>query len=214
MKTRKKNFALVICNGEMPRKKFLLSILKEKPFLLCADGGANKARELGIIPDVIIGDFDSITKKTKKHFSSVPLIHLTDQYSTDLEKALDYLIANNFSSALVIGAMGERPDHTLSNFSILLKYHSTLTAKFLDERCSVEVIQKRTRFTANLGQKISLLPMGKCSGITTAGLKYPLKRETLELGVREGTSNEASSREVKITVEKGSLLLFIMRENV
>ena len=208
MKPKMKKHALVICNGEMPPKKFLTPLLKDKPFIICADGGANKARVLGITPHCIIGDLDSITQTTRKYFSSVPIIHLKDQYSTDLEKALNYLVANGFSSAIVVGAMGERPDHTLSNFSILLKYHSKIALKFLDERCTVEVIQKKIRFYVKIGQQISLVPIGKCSGITTGGLKYPLKNETLALGVREGSSNEAIKSIVSLTVKNGSLLLF------
>jgi thiamine pyrophosphokinase len=207
MKTKHKH-ALVICNGEMPPKKFIVPLLKEKPFIICADGGANKARVLGITPHIIIGDLDSITEKTKRYFSSVPIIHLTDQYSTDLEKALDYLIANGYSSAFVVGAMGERPDHMLSNFSILLKYHSRIALKFIDERCTVEIVQKKIRFKAKIGQQISLVPIGKCSGITTQGLKYPLNNETLELGVREGSSNEAVRTVVSLVLKSGSLLLF------
>ena len=200
--------ALVICNGEMPLRKIIAPILKMKPFIICADGGANKARALGITPHFIIGDLDSITEKTRKYFKSVPIVRIADQYSTDLEKALNYLIANGFSSAVVAGAMGERPDHMLSNFSILLKYHSRIKLKFIDERCTVEIAQKKIRFHAVIGQQISLVPMGKCSGIATKGLKYPLKNETLELGVREGSSNEATHSTVSLTIKSGSLLLF------
>jgi thiamine pyrophosphokinase len=192
----------------MPPKIFLVPLLKHKPFIICADGGANKARASGITPNVIIGDLDSITQETLKFFSSVPVVQINDQYSTDLEKALDYLVASGCSSATVIGAMGERPDHTLSNFSILLKYQSRIAMKFLDERCSVEVVRKNISFAAKIGQQVSLVPMGKCSGIVTRGLKYPLKKETLELGVREGSSNEAVKTAVSISIKKGALLLF------
>lgn len=205
---KKIKHALIICNGEIPPKKFLLPLLKKKPFILCADGGANKAKIVGITPQCIIGDLDSITEKTKRYFSSIPIIHLTDQYTTDLEKALNYLVAKGFASATIIGAMGERPDHTLSNFSILVKYHSKIALKFFDERCTVEVVRKKISFKTKVGQQISLVPMGKCSGIVTKGLKYPLKNESLELGVREGSSNEATKTTVSITVKKGSLLLF------
>ncbi len=207
MKTKHKD-ALVICNGEKPTKKLLSPLLKDKPFILCADGGANKARAVGITPQCIIGDLDSITPQTRKFFSSVPIIQIKDQYSTDLEKALNYLVAGGFPSAMIVGAMGERPDHTLSNFSILLKYNAKIALKFIDERCTVEIVRKKIRFEAKVGQQISLVPMGTCSGITTVGLKYPLKNETLTLGVREGSSNEATRRAVSISIKDGSLLLF------
>jgi thiamine pyrophosphokinase len=208
MKIKKQKHALVICNGEMPLSKHLASLLKSKPFILCADGGANKARSFGIEPDMIIGDLDSISKQTRLIFSHVPIIHLADQNSTDLEKALNYLVSNKFSSAIIIGATGERPDHMMANFSILLKYYAKITLEFFDDYCSIQIFKKRISFLAKLGQPISILPMGTCRGITTKGLKYPLKNETLELGVREGSSNEAVLKKIIITVKHGALLLF------
>lgn len=207
MKKQNKH-ALIICNGEMLSKKFITPLLKSKPFIICADGGANKARPFGIIPHLIIGDLDSITQKTRQYYSSVPIIHIADQNSTDLEKALNYLLTNKFSSAVIIGATGDRPDHTMANFSILLKYHKKIALQSIDELCTIEVVQKRIQFPAKIGQQISIVPMGYCSGITTHGLKYPLKNESLEPGVREGSSNEAVNPTVKISLKKGPLLLF------
>lgn len=214
MKTKKNTHALIICNGEMPSKKFITPLLKNKPFIVCADGGANKARAVGIAPDVIIGDLDSITHQTRRYFSSVPILHRADQYSTDLEKSLDYLLDQSYASATVIGATGERPDHTMANFSILLKYHKKISLLFLDERCTIEVIHQRVKFRAVIGQQISLVPLGRCSGIITRGLKYPLRNEALEPGIREGSSNEAVKRSVSVSVKKGSLLLFKIHPHI
>lgn len=214
MKKKSARHALVICNGEMPSQKLIAPFLKTKPLIVCADGGANKVRPFGITPHMIIGDLDSITQKTRLFFSSVPIIHNPDQNNTDLEKALDYLLSINITSATVIGATGDRPDHTMSNFSILLKYHKKLSLRFFDERCTVEVVRKSVRLRARAGQQISLVPMGKCSDITTAGLKYPLKKESLEPGVREGLSNEATGTHVSVTVQRGNLLLFIIHPHI
>lgn len=211
---RNPKHALIICNGEMPSQKLLAPLLKKKPFIICADGGANKARAFNILPDFIIGDLDSITQKTRYYFSSVPIVHNSDQNSTDLEKALNHLLVNSFSSATIIGATGDRPDHTMSNFSILMKYHRKLSLQFFDERCTAEIIRKKIRFKAEIGQQVSILPMGRCVGITTQGLKFPLKNETLELGVREGTSNEAVKNIITITLKTGSLLLFIIHSHI
>ncbi len=211
---KKQKHALIICNGEMPSQKLLAPLLKKKPFIICADGGANKARAFNILPHCIIGDLDSITQKTRHYFSSVPIIHNPDQNSTDLEKVMNYLILHSFASAIIIGATGDRPDHTMANFSILMKYHRKISLQFFDERCTAEIIHKKIRFTAEIGQQISLLPMGKCSGIRTQGLKFPLNNETLELGIREGSSNEAAQHIITITLKSGSLLLFTIHSHI
>ncbi len=214
MKTKRKRTALVICNGEMPSRKILFELLKEKPFIVCADGGANKARAFGIVPHCIIGDLDSITEKTCRAAKrqKIQTIYNPDQYSTDLEKALDFVLKKRIRKAVVIGATGKRPDHTMSNFSILKKYHAKLNLMLKDSYCDIRIISRKISFEARRGQIISLSPLGKCSGITTHGLKYPLHNESLELGVREGESNAAVSSPVEISVKKGALLLFVVRK--
>lgn len=198
----------------MPSLQMLSPLLKEKPFIVCADGGANKARSFGIMPDCIIGDLDSITQRTRQYFSFVPTLYNADQNSTDFEKVLEYLLTNKYKSATVVGATGDRPDHTFSNFSILLKYHKKLFLKFFDERCTIEIVQKKVQFNTIIGQQISIVPMGICKGITTTGLKFLLKNENLQLGIREGSSNEAVKSVVTITMKSGSLLLFKIHPHI
>jgi thiamine pyrophosphokinase len=203
--------ALVICNGVVLSKAKIALLLREKPFIICADGGANKARLLGIRPHAIIGDLDSISSRTRKHFSSVETIHIADQESTDLEKALDFLLKLLIPSATVVGATGGRPDHSLANLSILKKYHKRIRLLFSDPFCDIRIIDSKIVFEAIVGSLISLMPLDRCEGIQTIGLKYPLSNESLELGEREGTSNIVISSPVKITVKKGCLLLFVVK---
>ena len=201
--------AVIICNGKVLTRASIAPLLRDKPLIVCADGGANKARRLGITPDIIIGDLDSITSSTKKYFSRVPSIQLGSQNSTDLEKALDYLLKLGIQHADVLGATGGRPDHMLSNFSILKKYRKRISLRFIDPYGTLQIIEGTSKLDLAIGSLISLIPLGRCDGITTTGLKYPLSNETLELGVREGTSNEVIAPPVSIKVKKGCLLIFI-----
>jgi thiamine pyrophosphokinase len=203
--------ALVICNGDVLSKAKIAPLLREKPFIICADGGANKARLLGIRPHAIIGDLDSISSRTRKHFSRVETIHIAVQESTDLEKALDFLLKLLIPSATVVGATGGRPDHSLANLSILKKYHKRIRLLFSDPYCDIRIIDNKIVFKAIVGSVISLMPLDRCEGIQTIGLKYSLNNESLELGEREGTSNVVTSSPVQITVKKGCLLLFVVK---
>jgi thiamine pyrophosphokinase len=215
MKKRKgatsKQTALVFCNGKPPSQQLAHKCLRSKPFVVCADGGANVAARLGIRPDLIIGDCDSVLPKTWRQFSSVPLLQILDQENTDLEKALDYLLKKNIRSVVVLGATGKRADHAFANLSILAKYGKKLDLIFRDDDGEIFALPKRWSGEVGTGTIISLLPLGKCTGITTAGLKYPLKNESLALGVREGLSNEAIADTLKIRVRTGKLLLFLGR---
>ncbi len=203
--------ALVICNGDVLSKAKIAPLLREKPFIICADGGANKARLLGIRPHAIIGDLDSISSRTRKYFSRVETIHTANQESTDLEKALDFLLKLLIPSATVVGATGGRPDHSLANLSILKKYHKRIRLFFSDPYCDIRIIDNKIVFKAIVGSVISLMPLDRCEGIQTIGLKYSLNNESLELGEREGTSNVVTSSPVQITVKKGCLLLFVVK---
>ncbi len=131
--------------------------------------------------------------------------------STDLEKALDYLLMHRYHNAVVVGAMGGRPDHSLSNLSILKKYHKRIRLLFSDSLCDIQIIDRKIVFESGIGSVVSLLPLGRCDGVTTTGLEFSLHNESLELGVREGTSNKVISSPIKISVKKGSLLLFAVK---
>ncbi len=204
---------MVVCNGEVLPKKRVKLLLEGNPFIVCADGGANKARKLGIIPDVIIGDLDSIAPATRTFYSEVKTIRVESQDSTDLEKALDYLLKYHYRNVVVIGAMGGRPDHSYANFSILKKYHKRLHLLFLDSSCNIRILDRNSEFDLPIGSVVSLMPLGRCDGITTKGLQFPLSNESLELGVREGTSNRVASSPIEISVTKGSLLFFAVDAN-
>jgi len=215
MKKKQRAFsthALVFCNGDMLSQKAIDPLLQGEPFIICADGGANKARLLGIRPHAIIGDLDSISARTRKHFSRVETIHIADQESTDLEKALEFLLKLLIPSAIVVGATGGRPDHSLANLSILKKYHKKIRLLFSDPFCDIQIIEGKIVFDAIVGSVISLMPLDRCEGIHTIGLKYPLDNESLELGEREGTSNIVISSPVQITVKSGCLLLFVVKK--
>ncbi len=203
--------ALVICNGDVLSKKAITALLEKKPFIVCADGGANKARRLGVVPDLIIGDLDSVSPATQGFFSNVETIRVKSQNSTDLEKALEYLVKHKYRSAVVVGTMGGRPDHSFANFSILKKYHKRIRLLFSDRLCDIQIVDKRLAFDSRIGSIVSLMPLGRCEGITTTGLEFPLHDESLELGVREGTSNTVISSPVEISVKKGSLVLFVVK---
>ncbi|MBN2355907.1 thiamine diphosphokinase [candidate division KSB1 bacterium] len=208
----KKKHALIVCNALLPPPKLLKAILKKEPLIICADGGANRLAKRGIRADYIIGDLDSLRPHLRAAFASERIIHDSGQDNSDLEKALDFAIDRGIERATVIGATGRRPDHTMANFSILLKYHRKLSLQFIDAYCMVRIIQGKTVLNEKPGTTVSLLPMGRCEGIETEGLAYPLHKESLELGVREGLSNFIVSTPARISISKGYLLLFMVHK--
>ena len=86
--------ALLIGNGETQEAAFLQHLARQADLILAADGGADRALSAGVRPDVIIGDLDSISPQAKKILPAEKFIFVNNQNNTDLEKALDYLIAH------------------------------------------------------------------------------------------------------------------------
>jgi thiamine pyrophosphokinase len=200
--------ALIIANGTLPKKLFVASILKTIDYVVCADGGANSARRLRVVPDIILGDFDSITESTRKYYRNVKQQHITDQYSTDLEKAIKHCIEQHHRTVYIIGASGSRLDHTTGALGCFKKFRWKANLIFLDTEGALSSIRRSVSIKAEAGETISLIPLDRCEGVTTTNLKYSLNDDILELGVREGISNVATDSSVKISVQKGTLLLY------
>ncbi|WP_424244045.1 thiamine pyrophosphokinase [Elusimicrobium posterum] len=211
MKNKK---VLLICNGADEKKDFLQSEA-ENAFVICADGGANTARKAGIIPDVIIGDMDSVTAQTKKFFekhSRIKWVKVERQDNTDLEKALDYLKDNKIKHATLVCAAGGRMDFTLGNLAVIFKYTKQMALTLKSVNWAFYPITKTAVFNCEPNQRMSLIPNTKCTGVTLSGLKYPLKNVTLET-YEPQLSNETLKNKFKVNLTKGNLLVYIEKKN-
>lgn len=199
---------LIIANGIVPLPTRVRELVFAANLVICADGGANQARALGITPQVILGDFDSIEPGTRQHFNGVQMLYIPDQESTDLEKALRYCIEQHASSVDIIGATGDRLDHTTGSLGCFKKFGHRLQIRLIDTVGELTLVQNTVSIDVREGEKLSLIPLDRCAGISTTNLKYPLTNDTLELGGREGISNEAIATPVTILVTSGTLLLY------
>jgi thiamine pyrophosphokinase len=202
--------ALILANGNPPSKRLFRKYLLSADWFICADGGANTAVRFGSTPHLIIGDFDSVRKETLRVFSKVEIKKLKDQNSTDLEKALTAAIRKKCTEIVVLGATGGRLDHAIGNLSALAKFSSKTTIKFIDDTGEFIPVGHTLKITLPVGTSISLLPLSRCNAIVTTGLKWNLNNETLQLGIRESTSNIVASSHVNIKVRSGHLIAFVM----
>lgn len=204
--------ALIIANGEACSFDLMGQLLEWSPTVLVLDGALPRVLDLGIKIDIILGDFDHYDiDELRESQYPVKVIHTPDQEFTDLEKAIKYLIAEEYPAVNIIWATGRRADHTMSNISLLAKYAGQINLKILDDYSVIFPIQplpKVFKKWYKKGTAVSLMPLGITEGITTQNLRYPLMNEALELGFRNGTSNEVSEDgDVVIEYKKGHLLL-------
>lgn len=203
---------IIIANGDLPKKNHI-KILKEKKYdtIICADGGANSAAKLNVIPDFIIGDFDSVTDETKKIFyNKSKFIQIKRQNDTDVEKCLKFAIKNKFSEAILLGATGDRLDHSICNLGIVLKFYDKIKIKIVHQKSLLIPISGEVNFKTTKGETISLYGFDEKTFITSIGLKYKLKKESLPFGKKESTSNVAISDLVHLKIENG--IIFLIRD--
>ncbi|MDZ7291382.1 MAG: thiamine diphosphokinase [candidate division KSB1 bacterium] len=210
--------ALIIANSLLPAPTVLDECRARADLILCADGGANRARERGLVPDFIVGDLDSILPETRATFTKAQYIHQPSQYATDLEKTLQFAVEQGIQRALLVGISGLRFDHQICNLNIAEKFCTQLEIEIHDDFgigtfLPAQEAEAITRFDAFLGQQISLFAFRRAEGIFTEGLKYPLKDEALEWAVRDGLSNEVIQTPVTIRVRKGVLFVYRVRAN-
>ncbi|MEZ4877691.1 MAG: thiamine diphosphokinase [Flavobacterium sp.] len=202
--------ALIIANGASCSNELLGQLLEWSPYVIVLDSAIERVLDLNIKVDVLLGDFDRNfdTEKIKERQYPIEIVHTPNQDKTDLEKAFDYLIEKGHKAVNVIWATGKRTDHTITNITNIIAYRNQLKIVLLDDHSKVFLLPKKFEkwYTANT--IISLIPVGKVTGITTQNLFYPLNNEELTIGYRTGSSNHVSEDGiVKIEHQEGDLLL-------
>ena len=203
---------IIWANGKAPRKSAVLYLQKiGYNTLICADGGANSARKYNIIPDAVVGDFDSIDEKTISIFrNKSKIIQVKSQYSTDVEKCLSYAIKEKFSVAVLIGVTGDRLDHTFCNLGIVLKFFNKIKLSIAAENSFLSVFTGKVELHTIPGETISFYGFNSKTKIFSEGLKYPLRNISLPFGEKESTSNVALTNQVRLRIKGGKI--FIIRD--
>jgi thiamine pyrophosphokinase len=203
---------LILANGKPPGKS-VINFLKNNGYryLICADGGADYARKLGIMPDLIAGDLDSITKENKKFFGSkTKILKLSGQNDTDVEKCIKLAVKKGFKEAMLLGVTGNRLDHTICNLGIVLKFYSQIKLKIIAEHSLLMPCSGKVTLKTIPGETISLFGFNRRTKITSSGLKYQLNNSSLPFGEKESTSNLAHREIVNLDIKGG--VIFVIRD--
>jgi len=203
--------ACVFCNGVLKDPVRARILAEGSDLVVAADGGARHIAMLGLRPDVIIGDMDSLSRATEWG-DMMRIRYPSDKDKTDAELAVEYALALGCQQVTLVAAVGGRLDHTLGNVALVARYPGrvaivneeyTLVAVNQSERCVLH---------GSIGGTVSLIPYG--SGevlVRTHGLKYSLQNEPLVFATR-GVSNELSETEACICVSGGVMLVCIANQ--
>ena len=204
--------AIIFANGELNPDDSTLEI-QEDDLIIAADGGSRHCLELDIKPDVLIGDLDSSPTVliTQWKDSGVEIIdYPEDKDQTDLELALLYAQDQEVTEILVYAAIGGRLDMTVGNILLLSHPDLEIPTTLICGKEQVHLIFPGQTFevTGNPGESISLIPLKSGSSqVTTEGLLYPLKEESLDFGYTRGISNRLVDQKATIKLNSGLLAL-------
>ena len=203
---------ILLANGDPP-KKSIITFLQKNSFnkIICADGGANSAFKLKIIPDYIIGDLDSIEPNVMNYYSDKSqIIKYERQNDTDVEKALKFAIKKRYTKAILLGATGDRLDHSFCNLGIVLKFFDRIKIDIIHKKSLLTAYEGKVILNTEVGETISLYGIDSYTTIKSSGLKYPLRNNALPFGEKESTSNVAISEKVELDIKNGRI--FVVRD--
>lgn len=204
--------AVIIAGGDLGNIDWCRSAIAADDKIICADGGAAHALALDLAPDLVVGDFDSLSDPIRRRLEEKGVCFIdypVEKNYSDLDLAVRYALKLNPQEIIIFGALGgSRIEHTFANMMLLLlPMKEGIPARILDRECEITVINRELTVKGEPGDYLSLFPItAAAEGITTQGLRYPLKKETLYLASTRGLSNELLERSAKITLEKGLLL--------
>ncbi len=199
-------------NGDAADCLGIRKYIDKEALLIGCDGGARHIRALGLTPHVVVGDFDSISPRVLKSLEhqGVELIrHPEDKSHTDSELCILLAKERGYRRIILTGVRGTHTDHMVGNLFLLAKKEfASLSMKIVEGKEEIFVVRKHVRIEGKKGDLVSLLPLGHdVRGVTTKGLVYSLRGETLFSGSTRSLRNRMTGQRAEINVRTGALLV-------
>ena len=209
--------ALIVSNGAITDTNKLKKIGKESDFILCADGGTNHCLKAGLLPNIVIGDLDSVSKESLKmiYENNIPVKRFpTKKDATDTELSIDYLISKGFEDITLMGAMGNRMDHSLANILLLNELNDKgIKGKIIDESNTIYLVDDELILTKGKSFFVSVIPITHFgTTISLKGFEYELNRVKINFGSTHGISNKIIGEKGYIKVHNGKCLICVSKD--
>jgi thiamine pyrophosphokinase len=202
-------WALIIAGGN-PVKPGLAVRLGVPTWVVAADSGLDEAYRLGISPNLVVGDMDSVSPDALARAQGDEVTierHPVDKDATDLELAIDAAAQAGYVRATIIGGTGGRIAHTFANAMLLLK-ERTIALDWKTSRATIAALRTGdTRaFASADGPLVSVLAIGGTASCESTGLRWPLDDIDLDAGSTRGISNEIAGTTATVSVTRGQVL--------
>jgi len=202
----------IISNGEFNDSDYIRKLINNCDYVICADGGANIAYKLGIVPNLIIGDLDSADKQIIDYYKKDGVQvdkYPTEKDETDTQLATLKAIELGTDEIIYIASIGSRFDHSIANLSLLLYLlKRNIKGIIASEKNEIHLVDRSLELEGKIGDIISLIPYSTdVKGIYTDGLYYSLSGQDMSLDMPYGISNVFINNKIKIKIDSGLLLV-------
>ncbi len=198
---------VILANGQFPTHNIPLGCLSNAKEIICCDGAAEGLLKFGIEPLAIIGDCDSLDQQIADKFKN-KIFRYKEQDTNDLTKSVAWCSERGYNDIVILGATGKREDHTIGNISLLADYARKLKVVMVSDSGIFHPVLKSTSFDSSAGQQVSVFSIDPETEITSAGLRYPLRRMKLT-NWWQATLNEATGDKFSLEFTGGPLIVFL-----
>jgi thiamine pyrophosphokinase len=207
---------VILANGILNDPDTARALVEAADLVIAVDGGSLHARTLGVVPQIVVGDLDSLS--LDEHARLVDqgvrfIIHPARKDQTDLELALVVAAKEQPDEIVVLAALGNRWDQTLANCLLLaLPAIHALPVRLVDGPQELRLVRGEAIIRGRPGDTLSLIPLlGDAHGVTLEGLAYPLDDDALPFGSTLGISNVLTASQARVTVREGLLIAVHIR---
>lgn len=204
---------IIMANGQYGDITFYARKFSGAESILCADGGANYAYQLNWRPAAIIGDMDSILPEVRNHFTEmgVPFTMLPRRKDeTDTQKVLALAMEMGAAEIIMLGTLGGRLDHTLSNiYSGIDLLKQDIKISHISPEVCVYLVNKELELSGKKDDLVSILSLTDAArGVTISGFEYPLQNVCLEKSDPFAISNVMTGTKGTVHLQEGVLAVF------
>ncbi|HYG59504.1 MAG TPA: thiamine diphosphokinase [Symbiobacteriaceae bacterium] len=205
--------AVVLSAGQIADYGRVRACVGTPDLVICADGGVSHAQALGLTPTLILGDFDSAGAELIEAEAArgVPVERVpVEKDETDTHLAVAAALERGARELMLVGATGDRLDHTFANLLLLPGIPANVDVSIVDTKNIIRLLRPGGRITvpAATGSYLSLLPLSpEAKGVVAEGVKWPLDGATLRWGASLGVSNQVVEEEAFIAVREGYLVV-------
>lgn len=212
--------AVLFCNGEIRDLSFHQKLIKDSDLLIAVDGGGKYLDDLGLMPDIALGDFDSIPPKIIEEYQKKGtecILFPTDKDYIDMVLGIKEAHKRGYDQILILGGFGgKRADMFLANLLAISRCDDRCDIVMKNEYSEARVLSaaKKIEIKGEIGDFVSLIPISEeVETEDSFGLKYPLKGLVFHLGETRGVSNELTEKKASLTIKSGKAVIVLQKRS-